>query len=351
MHYKITFQRYFFTRFIKYLLSVNLLLVFLFNFIEFFEKLLRSKHSSIHDILWFFVLNLIPSFFEQLPTSCWLATCLLLREFYLQQEFDTLLLLGVNLRTLFRLFAFIGVCLALTSFAINDFFITKLTLKAEQYKMEHFKQISTQKIINKWIILEQNKFCYFSVLDINKHSGKDFMFVFITPQFILQKIMSASLFTTDEQNQTIKLQEGTIIDIEHNLQKKALSYTIKSPSFFSQVKINGESSSVINCLKNLFFYHSLMPITIKNDILGLLFKRIIVYLSLIIYPIFTFGLFGLMWRRSTYRWLIVFFPYPFLTIFALFIETLLNSGCNAFLANTPYLVLFISIYILFRKLQ
>ncbi len=351
MQGRLTFQRYFFMRFFKYVLALNLFFVFLFNFIEFFEKLLRVKHSTTYDILYFLTLNLAPSFFEQLPISCWLATCLLLREFYLQQEFDTLLLLGLSLKRFFKLFALVGLCIAIPSFIINEYLVSPLTFKAEQYKMEHFKQISTQKVINKWMTLEQNTFGYLSVLDLQIKEGKDLFLIFMTPEFTIQKTISAPTFLIDEKAQKISIPDGKLFDVENNIQTKISNHTVVSPSFFSQIKINYEAPSVINFSKNLILSHSIIPNAVSNDLIGQLLKRIIAYLLLIIYPLLTFGLFGLMWRRASYRWLIIFAPYPTMIAISLCSDALLHQGVNALLAYSPYLIVFMGLWVIYRSLK
>jgi lipopolysaccharide export LptBFGC system permease protein LptF len=351
MQYRLTFARYFFIHFLKYLLTINLLFVFLFNFIEFFEKLLRVKHSSVYDILYFLTLNLAPSFFEQFPTSCWLATCLILREFYLQQEFDTLFLLSLSPRKLFKLLTCIGIGFILSSFTINEYFITPLTFKAEQYKMEHFKQISTQKLINKWIAVEQNIYCYFSLLNFQTKEGEDLFLIFMTPQFTIQKTISAPFFLVDSKQKNLSIPQGKLFDVEKNTQTRITNYIINNPSFFSQIKIHYEIPSIINLSKNLILSYNIIPAAVSNDLLGQLLKRILLYLLLIIYPLLTFGFFGLLWRYSMYRWIIIFTPYPIVIISSLFADLLLHHRFNAWFAYVPYYLIIIGLFIIYRHLK
>jgi len=365
-----TFHRYFVIRFLKYLLAINLFFVLLFNFIEFFEKLSRAKNSSVHEILYFLALNIAPTFFEQLPISSWLTSCLLIREFYLQQELDALVLLGFSLRKFLKLFIVAGTGLALTSFVINECFVTSLTFKAEQYKMEHFKQISTRTLVNKWFALEQeggtlDTFCYFSVLNSQKsggdvQEGKDLFLIYTTPQghrpggrcpdgrrpFTLQKTISAPSFSIDTKKQQILLPEGKIFDVERNIQTKITHYVLTSPSFFSQINLHYETPTVINLIKGLMRGHNIIPAAVSNDLLGQLLKRLILYLLLILYPVFTFGLFGLFWRH-TLRWLVIFAPFPLLTITSFLTDQLLHHGINAWLAFTPYSLWIIGLWVLY----
>lgn len=351
MHPRLTLHRYLFTRFFKYLITINLFFVFLFNFIEFFEKLLRVKHSTVYDILHFLVLNLAPSFFEQLPISCWLTTCLLLRELYLQQEFETMLLFSLNLRKLFKIFAYLGISVACLSIIVNEFFVTPLTFKAEQYKMEHFKQISTQKIINKWLALEQNTYCYFSMLNLQTQKGSDLFLLVMSPQSTIQSTISAPHFYIDTKQHLLKIPEGKFFNVETNQQSKVTNLTIKKPGFFSQIKIHYEIPSIINLSKNVIFSRNTIPTPISNDLLAQLFKRLISYLLLVIYPLLTLGLFSLVWRRELYRWLIIFVPYPLITASALLADQLTHHGIGTWLAYSPYYLILVGLFALYRKLK
>lgn len=351
MQQRLTLHRYLFTRFFKYLITINLFFVFLFNFIEFFEKLLRVKHSTVYDILHFLWLNLAPSFFEQLPISCWLATCLLLRELYQQQEFESMLLLGLNLRTIFKIFAYMGISIALVSFTVNEFFVTPLTFKAEQYKMEHFKQISTQRLINKWLMLEQNTYCYFSMLNVQTQEGADLFLLTMSPQSTIRSTISAPQFFMDTKQQLLKIPQGKMFNIETNQQSNITDITLKQPGFFSQIKIHHEVPSIINLTKNIIISSNIIPSSIRNDLLGQLIKRIFFYLLLIIYPLLTFGLFALAWRQELYRWVTILLPYPLLTASALLAEQLTHHNLSALLAYTPYYLVLIGLLIIFRILK
>ena len=76
--------KYLLKRFFKYLILINSILVILFNAIDFFEKFIRIKDAVITDIFHTILLNIIPSFFDTLPLSCWLATALLIKELHQQ---------------------------------------------------------------------------------------------------------------------------------------------------------------------------------------------------------------------------------------------------------------------------
>lgn len=351
-----TFYRYFFIRFIKYLLAINLFFVLLFNFIEFFEKLSHAKHASVNEILYFLALNIAPTFFEQLPISTWLTSCLLIRELYLQQELDALVLLCFSLRKLFKLFLIVGTGLAITSLFLNENFVAKLTFQAEQYRMEHFKQVSTRRLINQWMALEPNIVCYFSILNppVNAEEtqdGKDLFLMYITPQFTIQKTVSAPSFLANTKHQKLLLSDGKIFNIETNAQTKFAQFEITNPSFFSQINLHYEAPSIINLTKELVGGRHIIPDAVSNDLLGQLFKRFVLYLLLILYPALTIGLFSLFWHRPTVRWLVIFAPYPLFTITATLADHMLRHGISAWLAYLPYLICIMGTLTLYRILK
>lgn len=366
-----TFYRYFFIRFFKYLLAINLFFVFLFNFIEFFEKLSRAKYSSVHEILYFLALNIAPTFFEQLPISAWLTSCLLIRELHIQQELDALVLLSVSLRKIFILFFTVGCMLACVSLIINEGFVTKLTFKAEQYKMEHFKQISTRRLVNKWFALEPEDgatpeaFCYFSVLNPQQpgemQQGKDLFLLYTQPKeqgrggegysFVIQKMLSASIFFLDTQKQKIFCPELKTFDVERNTQTKIENYALHSPSFFSQLNLNYEPPTLLYLGKTLFCGHKLIPPAVNNELWGQLFKRIALYMLLILYPMLTFGLFAFFWWRVTLRWVAIFTPYLVFTMTSFLADHMMHAGVHATIAFSPYVFLALGTFMLYRNLR
>ncbi|MBD3273427.1 LptF/LptG family permease, partial [Candidatus Dependentiae bacterium] len=154
-------KKYIIKRFFKYLFIINISLTLLFNFIEFFEKIVRVKHATISMILKFIALNIPSSFFETLSISCWLATCLLIKEFAEQNEWDTFKILNINYNKLFKLFLFAGIITAIFAFIGREQLTLKLQNKSEKFKFEKLKQNSYQKIYNKWLEIKSKNKKYF----------------------------------------------------------------------------------------------------------------------------------------------------------------------------------------------
>src|SRR3972149_4709923 len=99
------FTSYFLRRFIGFFFALTLLLAVIFNLIEFFEKLVRVKHTDIGSIIHFIGLNFLPSFSDLMPIGVWLATCIMIWEFHQNHEWETLFLLNIGYNALLRLFA------------------------------------------------------------------------------------------------------------------------------------------------------------------------------------------------------------------------------------------------------
>jgi hypothetical protein len=173
----------------------------------------------------------------------------------------------------------------------------------------------------------------------------------MTPQFTIQKTISAPFFLVDSKQKNLSIPQGKLFDVEKNTQTRITNYIINNPSFFSQIKIHYEIPSIINLSKNLILSYNIIPAAVSNDLLGQLLKRILLYLLLIIYPLLTFGFFGLLWRYSMYRWIIIFTPYPIVIISSLFADLLLHHRFNAWFAYVPYYLIIIGLFIIYRHLK
>ena len=119
--------------------SIVLLLAVLFNFIEFFEKLARVKQASVEQIFQFLGLNFLPSAFDVMPVSVWLATLFVLRELTMQQSWDFLQLIGFIPRKLTVLLMTLTVGLMLGVGLMRESFVLEMAQTPEQYKYAHFK--------------------------------------------------------------------------------------------------------------------------------------------------------------------------------------------------------------------
>lgn len=347
---KKTFLIYFLKRFFLYTLAINSALVILLNVVEFFEKLMRVTCSNSSEILHFLWLNLGPSFFEQLPTSTWLATGLLLKELYQQQEFETLQFIGFTPQKLCTLFLIGGISIASFSIGIHEYYITPLVFKVEQFKAEKFRSSSTKVLINKWMPLDAHTFCHFELLHLEEKKGNNIFIITLQPSYIINSTLSAPQFEINNTTQEIILHQGNYFDVINNTQEKFDTKTYKHPSFFSQITFLQKPPSIAHLSSTLFLNKKIIPYALYNDLFAQLCNRLTKYLLLILYPFFTCILFCFYWRSSRYRWLSILIPYPFFLILNVINTLLVSNGIHALIAYSIWLISLLGILISYKRL-
>ncbi|KKQ11329.1 MAG: hypothetical protein US22_C0032G0002 [candidate division TM6 bacterium GW2011_GWF2_36_6] len=340
------FTRYFFARFFKYFLSISALLACIVNFIEFFEKIVHVRQASIHTILNFVGINLIPSFFDLLPIACWLASCLLIKEFYQQNEWESLALLNINNRTLLKLAFYVGLSVACLSFVFREVFVERMIFSSEQFKMENFKQKSAQKIMGRWLEIATNIFAYFSMLDFSTNSGTDLMLLFINPDFSIQKVLSGQTFEIKPENNEIIIRSGASFDVDSNLQEKFLNKHLTLPTFFSQIKINFEPATLFNLLKN-FANKRILPPAVQRSLQHQITNKLAFYLKFILYPLLTFALFIFFWHAPILKWVAIFAPYPLFVGYSILSDFMFSVGINPWLLLIFYFLILLVTYLIF----
>ena len=341
------FAKYFYKRFFVYFISINLLLSTLFNVIEFFEKLVRVGHTNIQTIFHFITLNFLPTFFQLIPITTWLTTMLLLREFHQQNEWDIILIINIGYKKLLTLFFNVGLFLAIFSFFVNENFILQFTDRAQQFKVEKFKQKSSQKLINKWYILKENLFCYFETLDFNDNEGKNLLLVYTTPKFTFEKIINCPHFYIDTKKQIIQIPEGSSFKVVENIHQKLINERLQIPSFFACAQLGGKTTSLTSVFINLIATRSILLRDTWNDIFNSALQRLIFYLQILFYPMLTFSLFAMAYHYKYYKWILILLPYPLTTISSLFTTHLFQQSVSPLLSMILYVIISIWL-ILFR---
>jgi lipopolysaccharide export LptBFGC system permease protein LptF len=329
--------RYFLKRFFKYVLAIGFFLAFLVNFIEFFEKIVHTKDAGLTSILTFIALNFVPTFFDLLGISSWLSTCLLIKEFQQQNEWETFSLLNIKYKTMVRLFLLSGFCLMVFSLGFKEAFIEKLAFQSEQYKMEKFKQKPYQKVIGKWLMLNKETIAYFGVLDLSTNSGSDMLLLHMNPDFTIHKVLNCKTFYINPESQELTIPSGIEFNIENNTPETVTNLKLSSQTLFSQIKISLDIPTLSNIFQNLL-NKNILPTPIQNELIYNMFTRIISYLRLILYPILTFMLFMLFSNTVALKWVAIFFPYAIFTFISLLLDYLFTRGINP--------ILFIFIYLL-----
>jgi lipopolysaccharide export LptBFGC system permease protein LptF len=341
--------RYICKRFLAHFFIVSTLLALLFNFIEFFEKLMRAKHVGVGAILHFISLNFAPSLFDLMPLASWLATILLIKEFHQQNEWENFSILGITRKTIFKTILIIGTVLFAFHMVCKEKCILPLAFKSEHFKMETFKQHATQKIVSKWLLLDNNIFCYFSILDIDTAQGQELIILSLSPSFSIMQTIKAPIFYIDTHNQHLIIPHGYRYIAQENNHFPITDERLKLPSFFSQLQINIEIPSITNLSKHLIFNRNFLPESVKNELLATLLHTITSSLQIILYPLLTLCLLWLFPINNPLQWALIFTPYPIVVLCTTLIDFMLAQGAPALLILIPYLIIMFFIALCYRK--
>ena len=325
-------------RFLSFFVAVSLALALLFNFVEFFEKIVRLRSADTSVIAQFLGLSLIPNFFELLPIGVWLATCLLLKDLYQRHEWESLELLAYAPRRFFAFMFVMGLGLSMTTFVVYERWVSSLVFRAERFKLEYLKQASSQTIVSRWMELDNNQFCYFSVLDLKTLQGNDLLLVVLNKTFGLEKIIKSPRFTINTDNNTIHLGTAQVFDVEGQHEPVVASLKLESPAFFSSLRTNFETPTLSNSFKKILLYRSVLPFGVYNELMGQLCTRLAYYLQLLIYPVLTVSLF-MLWSNPYIRWGAAFIAYPLFLLAGVIGQAAVEHGLPAELLLIPYLLI------------
>ena len=350
-------KKYFLKRFFKYLFIINISLTLLFNFIEFFEKIVRVKHATLSMVLHFITLNMPSSFFLNLNVSCWLATCLLIKEFAEQNEWETFKILNINYYKLFKLFLFAGLITASFTFVGKEKLTLSLQNKSEKFKFEKLKQTSYQKIHNKWLELKSKDseffktFSFFQFLDLKENKGSSLILININNNFEVENITSADTFKISPFEKEIIMKKAVQINTQANTQDVEMNKTLYLPSFFSQLQLSNFIPPLSLLFKNIIFEKRILPKNVWYDFISELLKRLFFYLQIILYPVLTLCFFLLFENHKKYKWVSIFLPYPIMILSDLIVDFFANQNFIPIFLFLPYLLIILFIFFYKKSLQ
>ncbi|MFA6262952.1 MAG: LptF/LptG family permease [Candidatus Babeliales bacterium] len=325
-------------KFSLYVFSIGFLLAFIFNFIEFFEKMVRVKQANAMAITTFLSLNFIPTFLDLLLIGVWLATCFLIKELCWHHEWELLQLLTYIPKKLFVFMAIMGLAVSSTAFVINEYCGATLAFKADKFKQERLKQSMDHVLMTTWLELDKGRFCYFSVLNTRTLQGEDLLLITMSPQGMLQSVIKAPLFSVDFKTMAIHVPNGYEFDHEERDEKKIHNKFFVVPAFFSQLRINLEIPTVGNMLNRVTFYRHALPQVVYNELLGKLFARINYFLQILLCPLLVLALF--MCTQHPYlRWVFALSAYPLCIIASLVGDAGVRHGLHASFVFLTFLIM------------
>jgi len=331
--------RYIFKRYFLYFSAVTIFLALLSNFVEFFEKLIRVKHAGILTILHFVTLNFLPSIFEYMPIASWLVTCLLIKELQQQHEWEILQILSVSYKKLCSVFLLIGFVLAGISFIGKEYISVSLAFKSERFKQQTFKQSAVQKIINKWILLDQNSILHIGLIDVENNKGSDLLLITMSQDFKIEKTLSAEHFELDPKKQRVIIADGKMYSVADGSYSKIQEEKFLMPGLFSQIQINLEMPSLLNIIKHLIFDKAYLPASLHSELLYQFLKRFFAHFQLILYPLLTFFLFAIFSYLGTFQWIAILSLYPVMILATAVTDSLARASFTPWIALLPLLIM------------
>jgi hypothetical protein len=288
--------------------AIALLLACLFNLIEFFEKLARVTHVSSGHIGHFFYLNAIPSFFDVLPASVWLATIFVLRILTTSDAWDFLQFIGFVPRRLVWLISLSALVLLCGVVVMREVFVLPLAQRAEQFKYVQFKQQRQHYVMNSWFELEDRRFCFVDAYDLVKNTGDGLMLIAMTADFEVKEVTRAAHCEGDRQRGILRLTNALSVDVLGQATERFPTKEYSSAWFFNVICLRQQIYGLQGCLQQLVLAQYL-PTTTVRVLWKQAAEHVVYYASLLWYPVITILLFcfGFVWGG---RWLWVGLPYP-----------------------------------------
>lgn len=330
------FVRYFFKRYLCYAGAIALLLTVLLTLIELFEKLMRVSHAKLLDIGIFLGLYSMPVFFDNCAIAGWLATALLLREFVVYHEWELMMMLNINNKELIRLCTYAGFFL-MTIVVINkELFVSSLAFKAEQFKIEHFKQKMPHLLVHRWMQLQENQFCYLGVLDMSTGHGQDITLLTMSSDFSIEQVVVAETFSIDLEHEQITIEQGNKFNTMPYQSTACIQETLSASQLCAQLKFDFQVPTAWHFYKTIMRAGKQLPNPVFNKLLFQLFKKLSSYIQILLYPLITILLFIGWHAHVRFRWIALLAAYPFFLTVDAASDLLVAYGCSALIVPAFY---------------
>ena len=343
--------KYFTKKFIINLLASNILITSLFSLVEFFEKIVRFKHSTVEAAINFVALNFIPCFLENLPLSSFVATLLLLKEIYQQNEWEIFHILNIKFKTIFQIIFFTSSIIATLNFFSKEVLIIKISQMAKNFKQEQFKQNNNRKFFNQWINLENKILCHFNYLDMGKNQGQDITILNFSESFELGKTILATDFEINKKEKTVFIPKAKVINSQKNLIKNIKNKTFHMPHLFAQLSSKDTIQSLSDLARLIFIENKFISKNSYHKLMYDFFERILRHLLIIIYPLLTLILFFLFPHARIYKFAIALTPYPISISLTTIFNSLFQILPIGILSIIPYVILIVITRITFSYVK
>jgi len=343
-------KKYFLKKLFANILLLTIGLTFLYNLIEFFEKMVRVKETTSATILYFIILNLIPSFFDNLPVGSWIGSIMTIIQMQQQNEWEILKLLNIKSKKIIGLVFIAGLALTVFSFVGKEIATNHLTQAAEKFRFKQFKQDKHNKLFNQWFVLKE-LFCHVDYLDLQTEKGTGLTLLSLSPSFQVTSITTAQDFFLKPQTKEIIIKHGVTVFTTNKKEEIIHNKTIRLPGFFTQLTTQGEIISLKQLFHVVIFEKKTLPTHVYHQLLYLFLNRILIHLLLLFYPLLTFLLFFLAPYHRYYRWILVFLPYPCIVILSTISHSFMQHSAHGLLAIIPYVTLMLATIVSYLKLK
>lgn len=346
------FAAYFLRRFVSFFFLITLLFAIIFNLIEFFEKLIRVAQVDVQTIFHFICLNFLPSFSDLMPVGSWLAAAILLWEFHQHYEWDTLFMLSIGYKELFKLFLYGGIFIVIAAFFINETIVLPITMHTARFKREKLRFGQYNKLLNKSFMIRNDLFCSFELLDIATGVGTNLILVALSGDGELEKISNVPVFSIDAEKKEITFIEGTTFLRENQRVEKVFNEKRVLPGFFVKIWMHDQAPLLINLIKMVSMQRKVLSREIMHELFYTLLQRLIFYFQIFIYPILTLALFLLGTNFVWGKWLFALIPYPLLTALSVLMTFLYQSNVAGPWLMGIYVIfiLIVTLFIYFLRL-
>jgi lipopolysaccharide export LptBFGC system permease protein LptF len=334
----------------RYYLLCNISLTLLYNLVAFFEKYTRFSQSSSAEVLQFIGLNIIPSFFDLIALSCWLAVCLLLRDFAHTNKWDALHMLHVGPEAIVKIMSIAGITLSVVSFFGKEVATLHLHRALKEHKHVAFGGPSPHQLTNVWLSPSKNSFAFAQHINIQTHHGSGLLLATMENGFKLKDIIRAAYFTMDPKTNILFFPYALTYDTKTHTSKPTHNLSLRLPGIFKQLKYAHNHPSLIDLASSLLSSKSYLSAQMYTQELLLLLSRLLFCLQPLILILLCFCWFFFTYERLLVRWLVPILSYPALLLLIGLMHFVAQHALLPTLILAPYLLYIALIITSYRRL-
>ena len=158
-------------------------------------------------------------------------------------------------------------------------------------------------------------------------------------------------FKINEETNYIEIQNGTSFDITTHEYTDIKNKVIEVQNLQKQITFATQTPTSFHIMYYLFGSASQLPQNVKDNLLKTLLKNLLEHIQLILYVLLPFVLFFLFPHHQYIKWILILVPYPLITIINMTLDSLANATQIPYAMLLPYILLFLIIIFLRRKIS